>query len=82
MKNKRRVSQTFDTPPICNALITAIGYDVEKESERQILEGTFVSPTSTRKYMQKVLDHLRMPRIANYRGTILTLISTQEHIRG
>ena len=32
--------------------------------------------------MQKVLYHLRRPRIAKNRGTILTLISTQEHIRG
>ena len=32
--------------------------------------------------MQKVLDHLRMPQLVVQRGTISTLISTQEHIQG
>ena len=36
----------------------------------------------TPKYMQKVLDYLRKPQIVANRGTILNLISTQEHIQG
>ena len=67
---------------MCAALIDMIGYDAEKEGDTQILNGTFVSPLGTPKYMQKVLDHLRMPQLVVHRGKLSTLISTQEHIQG
>ena len=76
-ENVKQFSQTFDTPPMCASLIERIGYDAEKEGGRQILDGTFVSPLGTPKYIQKVLDHLRMPQIVVHRGTLSTLISTQ-----
>ena len=50
--NKKRFSQTFDTPPMCAALIDRIGYDAEKEGGKQILDGTFVSPLGAHRYMQ------------------------------
>ena len=50
-KNIKRFSQTFGSPPICAALIDRIGYDAEKEGDKKILEGKFVSPLGTPKYM-------------------------------
>ena len=41
IENKRRFSQNFDTPPICDSLIAVIRYDVEKEEGKQILDWTF-----------------------------------------
>ena len=40
IENKKRFSQTFDTPPMCDALLDGIGYDIEKEGGKHILEGT------------------------------------------
>ena len=51
IENKKRFSQTFDTPPMCAALIDRILYDTEKEGGKQMLEETFVSPLGTSKYM-------------------------------
>ena len=82
IENKKQFSQNFDTPPMCDALIDMIRYDAKKEGDTQILEGIFVSPMGTPKYMQKALDHLRKPQIVVNRGTILNIISTQEHIQG
>ena len=48
---------------MCAALIDRIGYDVEKEGGTQILDGTIFFPLGTPKYIQKVLDHLRMPQL-------------------
>ena len=53
----------------------------KKEGSKHILEGKFVFPIGTPKYMQKVLDHLRKPQSVVNRGPISTLISTQEHIQ-
>ena len=80
--NVKRFSQTIDTPSMCAALIERMGYDAEKEGGKQILDGTSVSPLGIPKYMQKFLDHLRRPQIVLHRGTLSTLISTQEHIHG
>ena len=80
IENKRRFSQFFDTPPMCDALIAVIRYDAEKEGEK-ILDWPFVSPIGTPKYMQNVLDHLHKPQIVVNREPILTLISTQKHIQ-
>ena len=44
IESKKRFSQTFDTPPMCDALIDRIGYDTEKEGGKHILEGTFCFP--------------------------------------
>ena len=82
IENKKRFSHTFDTPPMCTALIDSIGYDAEKEGGKQILDGTFVSPLGTPKYMHTVLDPLSMPQLVVHRGTIFTLISTHEYILG
>ena len=81
IENKKRFSQTIDTPPMRTALIDRIGYDAEKEEGTQILVGTVFYLLGTPKYMQKVLDHLRKPRIVVHRGPISTLISTQENIQ-
>ena len=81
IENKKRFSQTFDTPPLCAALIDKVGYDAENKMDKQILEGTFFSPLDTPQYMQKVLDRLRMPQLVVHRGPISTLISTQEHMQ-
>ena len=67
---------------MCAALIDRIGYDVEKEGGKQILDGTIFFPLGTPKYIQKVLDHLRMPQLVVHWGPISTLISTKEHIQG
>ena len=63
MENKIRFSHTFDIPPMCDALIKMIGYNAKKKRGKQILDGTFVFLTGMPKYMQKVLDPLRKPRI-------------------
>ena len=81
IENKKRFSQTFDTPPMCAVLIDRIRYDAEKKGGNQILEETFVSPLGTPKYMKKVIYHIRMPQLEVYRGPISTLIPTQEHIQ-
>ena len=39
IENKKRFSQIFDTPPICDALIEMIGYDVENKEEKTSLMG-------------------------------------------
>ena len=58
-----------------------IGYDVEKEGRKQILDGTFVSQIGTPKYMQTTLDYLRKLQMLVDRGPISTFISTQEDIQ-
>ena len=39
IENKRLFSQTFDTPPICDALIAVIKYDAEKEGGKKYWMG-------------------------------------------
>ena len=74
-EKQENVSQTFDTPPMCDALIVVI-------DGRQILDGTLFSPIETPKYMLKVLDNLHRPQIVINRGPISTLLSTRERIQG
>ena len=54
IKDKKRVSQIFDTPTMCDELIAAIRCGTEKEGGRQILTGTFLSPIGTPKYIPKI----------------------------
>ena len=44
IENKKRFSQTIDTPPMRTVLIDRIAYDTEKEGGTQILVGTFFLP--------------------------------------
>ena len=54
VENKKRFSKSRSTPPMHASLIERIGYNAEKERGKQILDGTFVSPSGTQKYMIKV----------------------------
>ena len=40
-ENKKKVSQTRDTPPMYDIFIEVLGCNAEKEREQQILEDTF-----------------------------------------
>ena len=56
VENKKRFSQTFSTPLIQSNLIEQIGYNVEKEEGKQILEESFVIPTGISQYMARVIN--------------------------
>ena len=80
MENKKRLLHNFDTTLMRYEFIVAIRYDAERNGGRQIQEGTFTPPTSTPKYMTKVITHFRMPQVARDRRSILTTILTEEYI--
>ena len=82
IENKKRFSQTIDTPPMHHSLVEVVGYNVEKEGGRQILEGIFEIPQNTPKYMTMVIDRLRMPQVVKRKGLLPTTITTAEHIQG
>ena len=65
-----------------HSLVEVVGYNVEKEGGRQILEGIFEIPQNTPKYMTMVIDRLRMPQVVKRKGLLPTTITTTEHIQG
>ena len=82
VENKKRFSQSRSTPPMHASLIERIGYNAEKEGGKQILDGTFVIPSGTQKYMIKVIEKLRKPNSVKAKGDIGTDISLEEHVTG
>ena len=64
------------------SLIERIGYNAEKEGGKQILDGTFVIPSGTQKYMIKVIKKLRKPNSVRAKGDIGTDVSLEEHVTG
>ena len=65
-----------------HSLVEVVGYNVEKEGGRQILEGIFEIPQNTPKYMTMVIDRLRIPQVVKRKGLLPTTITTTEHIQG
>ena len=80
-ENKKRFSQTRDTPPMHDRLVEVIEFNVEKERGQQILEGTFEIPEPTPRFMVIVINRLRMPQVVKRKGRLSNDIKITEHIQ-
>ena len=81
-ENTGRFSQTNDTPPMNEPLITDLGYLAETDAKYHILNGTYAPPIGTDQYMREFLDELRMPNSILIKGPISTSLTPEEHQRG
>jgi hypothetical protein len=73
-----KYSQTHDTPPMTEPLLSHLGYLAETAEAQQILNGTYQPPPDLDPYAKKFLDELRMPDIVK-KNRIPADIPTQEH---
>ena len=81
-ENRRRFSQSINTPPMEEEVIDRIGYCAEQETAEHILSGTEDLAWVKDKYLKLVLDNLRKPEIVKKEGDIPNNINLKEHIRG
>jgi hypothetical protein len=74
-QNINKYSQTEDTPPMTEPLLSNIGYLAETPEAQQILDGTYDPPNNLDPYAKKLLEELQMPKAVKT-NRISTDIST------
>jgi hypothetical protein len=60
-ENIARFTQSEDTPPMTEPLISELGYLADTDAAEAVLAGTFVPPPETDEYAKLLLAELRMP---------------------
>jgi hypothetical protein len=73
-----KYSQTEDTPPMTEPLLSHLGFLAETPEALQILDGSYDPPSTLDPYAKKLLAELRMPKIVQ-ENRIPSDIPTAEH---
>jgi hypothetical protein len=73
-----KYSQTENTLPMTEPLLSHLGYLTETAEARQILNGSYNPPTDLDPYAKKFLEELRMPEVLK-RNRIPANIPTAKH---
>jgi hypothetical protein len=73
-----KYSQTKDTPPMTEPLLSHLGYLAETPEAQQILDGSYDPPANLDPYAKKFLEELRMPQKVKH-NRIPAEIPTKEH---
>jgi hypothetical protein len=60
-ENDSRFSQSENTPPMTEPLLSELGLFADTEQAQQILDGTYECPLGTDKYAALLIQELRMP---------------------
>jgi hypothetical protein len=81
-EGQRQLSQTIHTLAMADYIISCVGYAVEKEAARDILDGTFPIPPDWDPYLRKFLNAVRMPDIIRAADPISSEITIKSHIQG
>ena len=60
-ENESRFCQTENTPPMTDPTLGELGILGDTDQVNAILEGAYISPPGTDRYMVKLLNEMRMP---------------------
>ena len=85
-ENETRFSQSETTPPMQEPMVSELGYLADTPEAEQVLQGCYLPPEGTDKYMKDLLEELRMPQSIRdgikEHGYISTEISQAENRQG